>query len=156
MDLKYTKDKKKLLKTFKNGFSSFLARKGYKTQDVAKILCVTDSAVSSWKYGRAFPDVLNLYKLIEMGFSFLEMTQDNRPLSIIADINEKEAGIDRFEKLILSYEKALDIEDSATNEFVSLQKEIISKKIEDLKKGIEANKKILKKEKITREELKYT
>lgn len=73
MELYFTKNKDCLLSNFSEGFSDFLERKHYKTQQIAKILGVTDSAVSSWKYGRTFPDVFNLLKLIELGLSTNEI-----------------------------------------------------------------------------------
>ena len=58
---------------FSNGFKNFLVRKNFSTQTIAKKLGVTDSAVSSWKYGRAFPDICNLYKLFSLGLSPFEI-----------------------------------------------------------------------------------
>ena len=108
MGLKYTNDKKKLIDDFKNGFSAFLARKGYKTQDVAKILGVTDSAVSSWKYGRAFPDVLNLLRLFELGLSVIEITSHNYALSLIIGINNEQVQKESLERMVFDMEyKAL-------------------------------------------------
>ena len=66
-------DKKEALETFSNGFQRFLNRTGLKVKDIAKELGVTDSAVSSWKYGRAFPDYPKIFKLLEMGMTLDEM-----------------------------------------------------------------------------------
>lgn len=104
LELNYTKDKKELLDFFSRGFTIFLQNTGYKTQDIAKALGVTDSAVSSWKYGRAFPDVPNLYKLIELGFSI----KNGLPITLryIADLNDDKA------ELILENERLKSLKNS--------------------------------------------
>ena len=98
MDLVFTKDKAVLQSNFSRGFSSFLDRKGLKTQDVAKALGVTDSAVSSWKKGRAFPDVPNLLRLVELGLSLTEISSGVYALVIINKINERQANIYQTER----------------------------------------------------------
>lgn len=86
-------DKSKLLKDFSDGFKLFLHRQNLDTKDLAKKLGVTDSAVSSWKYGRAFPDVPNYLKLVWFGLSPFEIMGDN--LELQAKINDCEFNLEK-------------------------------------------------------------
>ena len=65
-----------LLQVFSFCFKKFMERKKIITQDVAKELGVTDSAVSSWKHGRSFPDFIKLYNLLQLGMTTDEMFGD--------------------------------------------------------------------------------
>lgn len=95
MDLIFSNDKKKLLQNFAVGFACFLERKKLKPQDISTVLNITDSAVSSWKSGRAFPDVFNLIKLIELGLSTNEILPD--PLAYKNELNRLDSLIDSTE-----------------------------------------------------------
>ena len=146
MGLKYTNDKKKLINDFKYGFSAFLARKGYKTQDIAKILGVTDSAVSSWKYGRAFPDVLNLLRLFELGLSVVEITSNNYALSLIIGINNEQVQKEAIERMVFDMEyKALETTDPKTKQLWIDEIEKEKRHIETFNETIEMKKKHLEK-----------
>ena len=68
------------------GLGSFMDRCGLSTKDIAEKLGVTDSSVSSWKYGRAFPDFPNYLKLVILGMSPYEVM--NGLLDIHARIND--------------------------------------------------------------------
>lgn len=92
MELIFSNNKKDLLQAFAVGFTCFLERKKLKTQDVAKVLNITDSAVSSWKAGRAFPDVFNLIKLVELGLSINEILP--YPLVCKNELNRIDSLID--------------------------------------------------------------
>ena len=61
--------------------------------DIAEKLGVTDSSVSSWKYGRAFPDFPNYLKLVILGMSPYEVM--NGLLDIHARINDCKMRIER-------------------------------------------------------------
>jgi len=65
-----------LLQAFSFGFKQFMKRKKIRTQDVAKELGVTASAVSSWSNGRSFPDFIKLYNLLQIGMTTDEMFGD--------------------------------------------------------------------------------
>lgn len=65
-----------LLQVFSCGFEKFLYRKKLKIADVAKELDLTNSAVSSWKHGKSFPDFIKLYNLLQLGMTTDEMFGD--------------------------------------------------------------------------------
>ena len=75
------------------GLGSFMDRCGLSTKDIAEKLGVTDSSVSSWKYGRAFPDFPNYLKLVILGMSPYEVM--NGLLDIHARINDCKMRIER-------------------------------------------------------------
>jgi transcriptional regulator with XRE-family HTH domain len=81
------------LKTFSYGFKNFLERKKFNTKDLALKLGVTDSAVSSWKYGKVFPDVPNLIKLMKLGLSPCEILDSRSELQ--TRISDCEMRIER-------------------------------------------------------------
>lgn len=91
-------DKKMLLKFFSNGLKNFLERKKLNTRDIANILNITDSSVSSWKYGRAFPDVPNLIRLFVLGLSPFEIM--DKTLEFFARNGDKEYLVSKNEKEI--------------------------------------------------------
>ena len=68
------------------GLSSFMDRCGLSTKDIAEKLGVTDSSVSSWKKGRAFPDFPNYLRLVVLGMSPYEVM--GRALECHARIND--------------------------------------------------------------------
>ena len=86
------------LDMFSRGFKNFLERKNYNTRDIAKILGVTDSSVSAWKYARAFPELPNLYRLFVLGLSPFEIM--DRTLEEIVRNNDIKFKIDRLDKQI--------------------------------------------------------
>ena len=88
--------KEMLLKFFSAGFKNFLDRKKISTRELANFLKITDSSISSWKYGRAFPDVPNLIKLFVLGLSPFEIM--DRTLEMFARIGDKEYLLNRNEK----------------------------------------------------------
>ena len=65
-----------LSQVFSFGFKKFMERKKIRTQDVAKELGVTCSAVSFWKNGKGFPDFIKLYNLLQLGMTTDEMFGD--------------------------------------------------------------------------------
>ena len=96
-------NKETSLENFSKGFSSFLARKGLRTRDIAKELDVTASAVSSWKYGIAFPDVPKFLRLVELGLSQFEIMDES--LEKIARTNDDEFRLSRIEKQLKSIDE---------------------------------------------------
>lgn len=82
-----------ILESFSRGFKNFLERKKMSTKEIALKLNITDSAVSSWKYGRAFPDIPNYLKLVEIGLSPFDIMGDK--LELQARINDCEMRIYR-------------------------------------------------------------
>ena len=96
-------NKETSLENFSKGFSSFLARKGLRTRDIAKELDVTGSSVSSWKYGRAFPDVSKFLRLVELGLSPFEIM--DKSLEKIARTNDDEFRLSRIEKQLKSIDE---------------------------------------------------
>lgn len=141
MALILTKDKSELLKNFSKGFSSFLARKGLRTQDIAKELDVTDSAVSSWKYGRAFPDVPNFLRLVELGLSFVEITPYIHELYLIESINDKEAEV--FQLLRMAYDSQMKRDMETDEDKIALWEKSIEDdeiKLRELQKIISGKK----------------
>lgn len=64
------------LQVFSCGLEKFLYRKKLKIADIAKALGVTPSSVSSWKYGKTFPDFIKLYNLLQLGMTTDEMFGD--------------------------------------------------------------------------------
>ena len=102
-------DKTKLLKDFSEGLKRFLHRKNYNTKDLAQKLGVTDSAVSSWKYGRAFPDIPNYLKLVWLGLSPFEIMGED--LDIQAKINDCEFNLEKNRSFIDSLKTNTNIID---------------------------------------------
>ena len=86
-------DRAIFLEMFSLGFKNFLERKNFNTKDLALKLGVSDSAVSSWKYGKVFPDVPNYLKLVKLGLSPFDI-MDFR-LELQARINDCEMRIER-------------------------------------------------------------
>lgn len=96
-------NKETALENFSKGFNSFFERKGLRTQDIAKELDVTDSAVSSWKYGRAFPDFPKFLRLVELGLSPFEIMDES--LEKIARTNDDEFRLSGIEKQLKSIDE---------------------------------------------------
>lgn len=111
MDLFFTKENDALQKIFSKGFYSFMERKKLSTKKVAEIIGVSDSAVSSWKYGRSFPDVPNLFRLIELGFAWNDIDSVAlMPISLMMQINDEESFIYNLEKRISEAKQLLEKE----------------------------------------------
>ena len=119
---------------FSKGFKNFLERKKISTRDIAKWLNITDSSVSSWKYGRAFPDVPNLIRLFALGLSPFEIM--DKTLEKFVRIGDCEFKIDRNEKE-MEFLKNSSISDEMTAGYLAeLEKENfeLSEKIKDFRK----------------------
>lgn len=115
------KGKDIFLDQFSKGFKNFLERKKLTTRDIAKILNITDSSVSSWKYGRAFPDFPNLIRLFMIGLSPFEIM--DRTSEKIARIGDCEFRYQKNQKDI-DFIKSSSISDEITAEYLAeLQKE---------------------------------
>ena len=67
------KTKDKINTSFSEGLKNFMERKNISTKELAEMLGITDSAISSWKYERAMPDSQNLIKLFILGLSPFEI-----------------------------------------------------------------------------------
>lgn len=114
----FTKNKGELLEKFSKSVKSFMKRKGLNSKKISSVLGVTESAVNGWKYGRSFPDVQNLFSLIELGFSLKEdFFDDFSPLRVINEINNREAEIFYCSKRIDECQNILEKE---TNEEIAL------------------------------------
>ena len=119
---------------FSKGFKNFLERKKISTRDIAKWLNITDSSVSSWKYGRAFPDVPNLIRLFALGLSPFEIM--DKTLEKFVRIGDCEFKIDRNEKE-MEFLKNSSISDEMTAGYLAeLEKENfeLSEKIKNFRK----------------------
>lgn len=119
---------------FSKGFKNFLERKKISTRDIAKWLNITDSSVSSWKYGRAFPDVPNLIRLFALGLSPFEIM--DKTLEKFVRIGDCEFKIDRNKKE-MEFLKNSSISDEMTAGYLAeLEKENfeLSEKIKDFRK----------------------
>lgn len=119
---------------FSKGFKNFLERKKISTRDIAKWLNITDSSVSSWKYGRAFPDVPNLIRLFALGLSPFEIM--DKTLEKFVRIGDCEFKIDRNKKE-MEFLKNSSISDEMTAGYLAeLEKENfeLSEKIKNFRK----------------------
>jgi len=129
------KNKDLTLEMFSKGFKNFLERKNIPTKKLAEILGVTDSAVSSWKYGRAFPDVPNLIRLFVLGLSPFEIM--DKTLEEFARIGDDEFRLSQIEKDI-EFIKRSTMKDEVMNSYLEdLQKERyeLSEKIKHSKRN---------------------
>ena len=113
-------NKEELLKNFSRGFQNFLKRKKLDVKQIAKYLGVSESGAISWKYGRNFPDVTNLFKLIGLGLSPLEVMGDE--LRSLALINHFESSIEEEAKSLELVERL-----SYSNELGNVKKSIMDK-----------------------------
>lgn len=123
-----------LLDLFSKGFKNFLERKKISTRDIAKWLNITDSSVSSWKYGRAFPDVPNLIRLFALGLSPFEIM--DKTLEKFVRIGDCEFKIDRNKKE-MEFLKNSSISDEMTAGYLAeLEKENfeLSEKVKNFRK----------------------
>lgn len=115
------KNKDLTLDLFSKGFKNFLERKHYSTKCLAEMLGVTDSAVSSWKYGRAFPDVPNLIRLFVLGLSPYEIM--DKTLETFARNGDDEFIVSRIEKEIEFIQNSSIKDELASQYLEELQKE---------------------------------
>ena len=90
-----TTDDSALLEDFSKGVRFFMERKGLKPKDISEVLGVSESTVKGWKYGRAFPDIPNYLKLIEIGMS---------PYDVMGQ------GLETFAELHTEEKKLFDIQ----------------------------------------------
>lgn len=130
-------EREKLLNFFSVGFKNFLERKKFSTKDLALKLGVSDSAVSSWKYGKVFPDIPNYLKLVKLGLSPFDI-MDLR-LELQARINDCEMKIER-NKQDLNFVRGRSRYDSE-NSILYINE--IEREISDLKESIEDYKRQL-------------
>lgn len=125
--------RKTALELFSEGFKNFLNRKKLSTKSVAQKLGVTDSAVSSWKYGRAFPDIPNYLRLVGLGLSPFDIMGDK--LELQARINDYEMRIEK-NLAIINFANRSRYSDKISQDFVDfLEKENseFREKIDDYK-----------------------
>lgn len=88
-----TTDDSVLLEDFSKGVRFFMKREGLKPKDISEVLGVSESTVKGWKYGRAFPDIPNYLKLIEIGLSPYDIM--GQALELFAELNtEKRKRLD--------------------------------------------------------------
>ena len=85
----FTTDDSALLEEFSKGIGHFMERKGLKPKDISEVLGVSESTVKGWKYGRAFPDIPNYLKLIEIGMSPYDVMGQDLELSAELHTEEK-------------------------------------------------------------------
>lgn len=114
-----------MLACFASGFKSFMKRKKINAKQIAESLGVSESAVNGWKYGRSFPDVPNLFRLVEMGLAFVEILP-----SAIGFLNRVNTD-DWF---------TAELERKTENAINDLEKELDPVKSEELQKRISENK----------------
>lgn len=106
-----------LLEDFSKGVRSFMERKGLKPKDISEVLGVSESTVKGWKYGRAFPDIPNYLKLIEIGMSPYDiMGPDLEPFAELHTEEKKIFEIQVAVKMAHTTKYAALLEDWAQNE----------------------------------------
>lgn len=126
---------------FSVGVKNFLERKKLSTRDVANFLKITDSSVSSWKYGRAFPDVPNLIKLFILGLSPFEIV--DKTIEFYVRIGDKEYLISKNEKEIEFLKNSSISSEISAQYLAQLEKENfdLKQEIADLKSRLKNQEK---------------
>lgn len=119
-----------------------MSRERINPEAISSILGVSVSSVNSWKYGRNFPDVPNLIRLLELGLA----PSDFLPgaLHDVATLNDNKSEILELEKYIEEHKICkTEFEASYKNYCLNRSGEIREKN-QDIESRIKAAKELYK------------
>lgn len=154
IELDFTKDNEKMKKAFSTGFKSFIKRKLFTPKQISECLGVSESAVNGWKFGRSFPDVPNLFKLIELGLSISEVSPLHLPA--IIKLNDDESQLYQVtETLNNLFEKISSSSDQEQIERIGKQAEKLKTEISNLEKQISTQRETIKAMKVFLSDLNF-
>lgn len=116
-----------------------MSREKLNPEKIASIFGVSVSSVNSWRYGKNFPDVPNLIKLLELGLA----PSDFLPgaLHDIAILNDNKSEILELSKYIEEHEIAKTENESLYKNYCFDRLGALQTQSEEIEQRIEAAKK---------------